>query len=41
MAGVALQITYVMICFSAQAALVITYAQGVDCMGEHDVLTDG
>ena len=41
MAGVALQSAYVRIRFSAEAALVITDAQGIDCMEEIEILTDG
>ena len=40
MAGVALQSTYAWIGFSTEAALVITDAQGIDCMEEIDILTD-
>ena len=41
MAGVALQIAYMRIVFSAEAALVITDTQGIDCMEELEILTDG
>ena len=39
--GVALRSAYVRIGFSAKAALVINDAQGIDCMEELKVLTDG
>ena len=41
MAGVALQSAYVKIGFSAEAALRITDTQGIDCMEEIRVITDG
>ena len=41
MAAVALQSSYVRIGFYAEAALVITDAQGIDCMEELEILTDG
>ena len=41
MAGVALRSAHVWILFSAEAALVITDAQGIDYMEEIDILTDG
>ena len=41
MAGVALQSSYLLIEFSAEASLVITDAQGIDCMEELDILTEG
>ena len=41
MAGVALRSAYGRIGFSAEYALVITDAKGVDCMEEIDVLTYG
>ena len=41
MSGVALQSAYVRIGFYTKAALVITDAQGIDCMGQLDILTDG
>ena len=40
MLGVALRSAYVRIGFSAEASLVITYTQGIDCMEELDILTD-
>ena len=40
-AVVALQSVYVQIGFSAEAALVITYAQSIYCMEELEILTDG
>ena len=41
MAGVALQSSYMRIGFSARASLVITDAQGIGCMEEIEILTDG
>ena len=41
MAVVALQSTHVWIVFSAEAALVITDVQGIDCMEELKNITDG
>ena len=41
MSGVALQSAYVRIGFSAESALVITDADGIDCMEELEILTDG
>ena len=41
MAGVALRSAYVRIGFSTEAWLVITDAQGIDCMKELEMLTDG
>ena len=41
MAGVALRSAYVRIVFSAEAALVITDTQGIDCMEELEILNDG
>ena len=41
MAGVALRSAYGRIGFSAEASLVITYAQGIDIMEEIEILTDG
>ena len=41
MAVVALRIAYVRIVFSAEAALVITDAQCIDCLEELDILADG
>ena len=41
MAGVALQSAYVQIGFSAEAALVITDAQGISFMEDLDILTNG
>ena len=41
MSGVALRSAYVRIGFYAEAALVITYAQGIDCTEELEILTDG
>ena len=41
MAGEALRSTYGRIGVSAESALVITDAQGVDCMEELDIITDG
>ena len=41
MAGVALQSNYGRIGFSAEAALVITYEQGIDKMEELETFTDG
>ena len=41
MAGVALQNAYVQIGFSAEAALVITDAQGISFMEDLDILTNG
>ena len=41
MAGVALRNTYVRIGLSSEAALVITDAQGIDCMEEIEIFTDG
>ena len=41
MAGVALRSAYGRIGFSAEAALVITDAQGIDNMEELEILTDG
>ena len=41
MAGVELRNPYVRIGFYAEAALVITDAQGIDCMEEIEMLTDG
>ena len=41
MAGVALRSAYVRIGFSAEAALVITDTQGIDCMEEIEIITDG
>ena len=40
MEGLALQIAYVLIVFSAEAAHVITDAQGIDCIEELEILTD-
>ena len=41
MAGVALRSAYGQIGFSFEAALVSTDTQGIDCMEELDILTDG
>ena len=41
MARVSLRSAYVRIGFSDEAALVITDAQGIDCMEELKILTDG
>ena len=41
MVGVALRRAYVRIGFSTESALVITDAQGIDCMEELEILTDG
>ena len=41
MAGVALRSAYGRIGFSAEAAFVITDAQGIDCMEELKIITDG
>ena len=41
MAGVALRSAYVRIGFSIEASLVVTDAQGIDCMEYLDILTDG
>ena len=41
MAGVALLSAYGQIGFSADADLVITDAQGIDCTEELEILTDG
>ena len=41
MVVVAPQSAYVWIVFSAEASLVITDAQGIDCMEELDILNDG
>ena len=41
MAGVALQSAYVQIGFSTEAVFVITDTQGIFCMEEIELLTDG
>ena len=41
MAGVALRSAYVRIGFSTESALVITDSQGIDCMEEFKIITDG
>ena len=41
MAVVALQSAYVRIGFSAEAALVITDTQGIYCMEDIEIITDG
>ena len=41
MAGVALRSAYGRIGFSAEDALVITDAQGIDCMEKPKIITDG
>ena len=41
MAGAALWSAYARIRFSVEANLVITDAQGIDCMEELEIITDG
>ena len=41
MAGVVLRSAYVRIGFPSEAVLVITDGQGIDCMEELDIFTDG
>ena len=41
MSGVALRSAHVQIEFSAEAALVITDSQGIDCTEELNILADG
>ena len=41
MAGLPIQSAYVRIGFSSEAVPVITDAQGIDCMEELEILTDG